>query len=231
MVLASISRLGTNTLEIFPGKDFGDVRSGKITTLVVADAEALAHEPYAASVTPTVSTSGTLRFGAKESSAQINGVGAQYFDVKGVALLEGRLFDADSLRSRAQHVVIDRNTRDTLFAGPGGSATGQVLLIGRVPSRVVGVVEARQGGFGSSSSLSVYLPYTTVQARILGDSALRSITLRVADDTATTAAERAVTDFLTRRHGTRSEEHTSELQSLMRISYAVFCLKKTNNNH
>src|SRR3546814_4180397 len=28
---------------------------------------------------------------------------------------------------------------------------------------------------------------------------------------------------------TRSEEHTSELQSLMRISYAVFCLKKTNN--
>src|SRR3546814_10083330 len=30
---------------------------------------------------------------------------------------------------------------------------------------------------------------------------------------------------------TRSEEHTSELQSLMRISYAVFCLKKTTNNY
>src|SRR3546814_10205517 len=29
----------------------------------------------------------------------------------------------------------------------------------------------------------------------------------------------------------RSEEHTSELQSLMRISYAVFCLTKKNNNH
>src|SRR3546814_1308949 len=29
--------------------------------------------------------------------------------------------------------------------------------------------------------------------------------------------------------GTRSEEHTSELQSLMRISYAVFCLKKKKN--
>src|SRR3546814_10626100 len=28
----------------------------------------------------------------------------------------------------------------------------------------------------------------------------------------------------------RSEEHTSELQSLMRISYAVFCLKKKNRN-
>src|SRR3546814_3371621 len=35
------------------------------------------------------------------------------------------------------------------------------------------------------------------------------------------------------RAGGRSEEHTSELQSLMRISYAVFCLKKkkTTTNH
>src|SRR3546814_1272191 len=32
------------------------------------------------------------------------------------------------------------------------------------------------------------------------------------------------------RGGRRSEEHTSELQSLMRISYAVFCLKKKKSN-
>src|SRR3546814_7902634 len=32
-----------------------------------------------------------------------------------------------------------------------------------------------------------------------------------------------------RQSALRSEEHTSELQSLMRISYAVFCLKKKNN--
>src|SRR3546814_1958522 len=34
------------------------------------------------------------------------------------------------------------------------------------------------------------------------------------------------TDISCRRSCARSEEHTSELQSLMRISYAVFCLKK-----
>src|SRR3546814_9220799 len=43
-----------------------------------------------------------------------------------------------------------------------------------------------------------------------------------------------VVDRLVVREGIRSEEHTSELQSLMRISYAVFCLKKkkktTKNN-
>src|SRR3546814_3427259 len=40
------------------------------------------------------------------------------------------------------------------------------------------------------------------------------------------AAEREVRDAIRDHALPRSEEHTSELQSLMRISYAVFCLKK-----
>src|SRR3546814_1523889 len=43
--------------------------------------------------------------------------------------------------------------------------------------------------------------------------------------TAASGEEATLQDFLS-----RSEEHTSELQSLMRISYAVFCLKKKNTN-
>src|SRR3546814_2599839 len=39
----------------------------------------------------------------------------------------------------------------------------------------------------------------------------------------------AVAAYADQQHHGRSEEHTSELQSLMRISYAVFCLKKKNN--
>src|SRR3546814_16662718 len=41
--------------------------------------------------------------------------------------------------------------------------------------------------------------------------------------------QNAVLDAWLARHAPRSEEHTSELQSLMRISYAVFCLKKKKN--
>src|SRR3546814_10207930 len=37
--------------------------------------------------------------------------------------------------------------------------------------------------------------------------------------------------LLVRCHLVRSDEHTSELQSLMRNSYAVFCLNKKNNSH
>src|SRR3546814_5283535 len=46
-----------------------------------------------------------------------------------------------------------------------------------------------------------------------------------------TAGSDAGIDVVSSEYATRSEEHTSELQSLMRISYAVFCLKKKNQNH
>src|SRR3546814_8072872 len=45
----------------------------------------------------------------------------------------------------------------------------------------------------------------------------------------TRVSERVGSKRLTYLSNTRSEEHTSELQSLMRISYAVFCLKTKNN--
>src|SRR3546814_9316477 len=50
-----------------------------------------------------------------------------------------------------------------------------------------------------------------------------------ARDSATKASARRRTTETTSIWAHRSEEHTSELQSLMRISYAVFCLKKKKN--
>src|SRR3546814_1619146 len=58
----------------------------------------------------------------------------------------------------------------------------------------------------------------------------------LADGTTVPAADLVPGTILRTRHettmawGERSEEHTSELQSLMRISYAVFCLKKKIQN-
>ncbi|MGK9264084.1 MacB family efflux pump subunit [Sinorhizobium meliloti] len=202
-VLANISSLGTNTLEVFAGRDFGDTRSGRITTLVMADAEALAKQPYVAAVTPTVSTSRTARFGAKEANALVNGVGHQYFAATGMRLSEGRLFDEASVRQFAQEVIIDENTRNSLFSNFGGTPIGQVILAGSVPLRVVGVVQSRQSGFGSSQNLSLYVPYTTAQARFLGNTSLRSITVRVSDDVSTDLAEQAVTAILAERHGSK----------------------------
>ena len=201
-VLSNISSLGTNTLEIFPGKDFGDVRSTRIRTLVLSDAQAIARQSWAAGATPTVSTSLTLRAGAIEASAQVNGVGADYFSVKGTKLQQGRFFDATAAATMSQEVVIDENTARTLFPDTSESPIGKVILVGKVPCTVIGVAQKQQG-FGGSGSLSVFLAYSTVQVRFLGDTSLRSILLRVADDVDNALAEEAVTRMLTERHATK----------------------------
>jgi macrolide transport system ATP-binding/permease protein len=177
-VLENIASIGTNTINVFPGEGFGDMRSGRVRTLRASDADALAEEPYADSVTPSISTSDTAVLRNVSASVQVQGVGHGYFQVNGLDLVAGVVFDAESVTDRAQEAVIDENTRDSLFAD-GTDPIGQVVIIGRVPVRVIGVVEANTGFGPNSNSLNIYVPYTTVMTRVLGQTYLSSITVRV----------------------------------------------------
>ncbi|TBN41141.1 MacB family efflux pump subunit [Paracoccus subflavus] len=202
-VLANIASLGTNTLEVFPGRDFGDMRSGRIRTLVASDAEALARLPFVAAATPGTATAAVVRYGAAEANAQISGVGADYFTVTGSSIVAGRGFDQTAIDRMAQEVVIDTNSRDSLFPGHPDGGVGQVIYAGNAMLRVVGVADISSRGPGASQTLRMYAPYTTVQARYLGTRTLSSLTLRIADDADMGAAQAAVTGFLTQRHGTQ----------------------------
>ena len=193
---------GTSTLEIFPGSGFGDRRAEAIQTLRAEDADALTRLDYVHSVTPSLTTSLTLRRGSQAVSGTVNGVGEQFFQVRGYRLLQGMLFDAGSVASLAQEVVIDASSRDRLFAA-GESPLGQVILLGTLPCRVIGVVARNQSGFGSDENLNVWIPHTTAMKRMLGQSHLRSISVRVRDEVALAAAEDGLTRLLRQRHGTQ----------------------------
>lgn len=201
-ILENINQLGTNTLTIFAGKNLADSRAGKVVTLVDADAVALSYQPYAEAVTPMVSTTSTVRSGAVEANATVNGVGDQYFTAQGIKLVKGRLFDAESIKTRSLELVIEKAAIDTLFPDEHNSPIGKVVLVGNVAARIIGIVEAPQFG-PSSSSLSLYLPYTSVQTRFLGNTTVRSISVKIADGVDSRLAEAAVTKFLTMRHGTQ----------------------------
>ncbi len=199
-ILQNISALGTNTIDVYPGRGFGDMRSGRVQTLKATDADALARQSYIDSATPNVSSSVTARIGNKAASAQVSGIGDQYFRVKGMTLVSGRYFDADEVKNLAQVVVIDENTRNQLFGSE--DPMGKVILLGNVPARVIGIAKRQSMGFGNSTSLNVWAPYTTVMARMLGQSHVNGITVRVKDDTPMDAAQSAITRLLTLRHGT-----------------------------
>ncbi|SDH22846.1 MacB family efflux pump subunit [Roseospirillum parvum] len=199
-ILANISAIGTNTIDVMPGKSFGDRRAGRIETLVPADAAAIAEQPYVDSVTPQVSSSGTLRYRNVALDATVNGVGPAYFRVQGYRLTAGMAFTEASVTRRAQEVVIDHNTRDQIF-GPDRDPVGEVIFLGSVPCRIIGVTAEKTSLFGGGTSLNVWIPYTTAMSRIIGQSHLNRVTVRVRDDYATETAENNIRALLLARHG------------------------------
>tara|TARA_R110002020_G_scaffold157133_1_gene339560 strand:- start:1214 stop:3163 length:1950 start_codon:yes stop_codon:yes gene_type:complete len=199
-VLNNIASIGTNTININPGTGFGDRRSNRIQTLKPSDAEALAQEPFADSVTPQVSSSATVLFRNTSSNATVTGVGEQYFQVNGRKFDEGVGFNRTSISRRTQEAVIDGNARDAIFVN-GEDPIGQVIMLGKVPVRVIGVVETVSGFGPGGNASNVYVPYTTALDRILGQNYLSSIAVRVSDEADMAQAEAGITELLTRLHG------------------------------
>ncbi|MFN4265934.1 MAG: MacB family efflux pump subunit [Aquabacterium sp.] len=234
-VLKDISAMGTNTIDIFPGKNFGDRQANRIRTLVPADAQALANLSYVDSVTPTVSTSVTLRRGNLEATANVNGVGEEFFRVKGYNLAQGLAFDADSVRRQTQEAVIDPATKKALFPN-GEDPVGQVIFLGAVPVRIIGVTAPQESAFAMSDNLNVWVPYTTAMRRLIGVRWLRSITVRISDAVPSAAAEQGIVKLLTQRHGTQdffvrnsdsirqTIENTTKTMTLLISSIAVISL-------
>ncbi|MGE3303131.1 MAG: MacB family efflux pump subunit [Rhodospirillales bacterium] len=201
-VMAQISELGTNTIEVFPGKDFGDLRAAAVQTLTEPDASALARQSYVDSVSPNVSSSVTARRSNLAVTAQVNGVSADHFRVKGLRVSAGRLFDEAAAARLAQVAVLDQKAKTALFPHDA-DPIGATVLLGAMPARVIGVLKPAQGGGFGGSNPTVYVPYSAAATRMLGKSHLESITVRVADTVSTAAAQQAVTQLLTRRHGTK----------------------------
>jgi macrolide transport system ATP-binding/permease protein len=200
-VLDSIRSMGTNTIDIVPGRGWGDEHANSIHTLVPQDADALLTQGYIDSVTPSVHTTQTLRAGNIAVSGLVTGVGEQFFRVRGIQVVLGESFNAADIRALAQVVVIDDNTRTRLF-GAATNPVGTVLLLGTVPCRIIGVTRDEGLSFGGST-LNVWIPYTTAFGRLLGQQPLSGITIRIADSAPTALAQEAVEKVLTQRHGTK----------------------------
>ena len=200
-ILADINSMGTNTISIYPGKGFGDRRSGRIKTLTVGDANVIGRQGYVESATPLTSSNGTLTYRNTDLSAQLYGAGAQYFDVRGIKLKAGRFYDRADVAESAQVVVIDDNTQKQLFPA-GTDPLGKTILFNKRPLNVIGITETDTSGFGSSDQLQMWAPYTTVMQQITGERYISSITVKVKDNVSSQVAEKSLKDLLISRHGT-----------------------------
>ncbi|EJF92071.1 MacB family efflux pump subunit [Bartonella melophagi] len=199
-ILENFKSLGTNILTILPGKNFSDPLADKITSLVEDDAQALSGLLYVDGVTPQISVSSTVYYEGIEANAVIVGVGEQFFQTHGLAVVEGQLFNRQSVRDRAVDLVIEKEAIASLFPHSHESPVGKVVRVGKVPARIIGIVDSNNEK-GASNTLQVYLPYTAVQTRFLGTTIVRAITVKIADDVDSKLAENEVRRFLIMRHG------------------------------
>ena len=200
-VTNDISSIGTNTITIYPGKDWGDMRANKIQTLKVNDLDALKHQEYVDGVSPSIQQGGTFHYDSYEASGRITGVSEQFAKVKGLKLESGRFFDEEHVKSIAQVAVLDQNTKEKFF--PNENPIGKVILLGKLPCVVIGVLEKQDSPFGGQDNLEVYIPYTSAIARITGSRYLNSIIVKVRDGWSNAVAEQLIVNFLSIRHGAK----------------------------
>jgi len=77
LVLADIRSIGTNTIDVYPGKDFGDDDPQYQQALKYDDLTAIQKQPWVQSATPAVSQNLRLRYGNVDVAASANGVSGQ----------------------------------------------------------------------------------------------------------------------------------------------------------
>ncbi|BBA38357.1 MULTISPECIES: MacB family efflux pump subunit [Burkholderia] len=213
-MLDEIGSIGTNTINLYPGTDWGDSRADAIQTLVPADVAALAEQPYVDSATPETSRTLLLRYRNVDVNALVSGVGDRFFQARGMRFAQGVAFDEDAVRRQVQVAVIDQNTRRKLF-GATRNPIGEVILVDNVPCVVIGVTADKKSAFGSVKSLNVWVPYTTASGRLFGQRHLDSITVRVRDGQPSAAAEKSLEKLMTQRHG-RKDFFTYNMDSVVK---------------
>lgn len=198
-ILSSIRAIGTNTINIYPGKNFGDLRAGKVKSLSVDDSRILGMQNYLDYSTPNTSTSGVITYKNLSLNANLRGGGVNSLAVNGIEIQTGRSFEVSDIANSNSVVIIDQNTKNSFFKDE--DPLGKNIFFNQKPLKIIGIAKEDENAFGGSDNLRLYAPFSTVINKITGDRHIHSITVKVKDDTNAQLAEEAIVSILTQKHG------------------------------
>lgn len=211
-VISDISSMGTNTIDVYPGTDWGDRHASAIQTLTPQDLPLLQGQVYTDSVTPSVSTNALLRSGGQALSAMIYGVAGQYFQVKDLTMQFGKAFSQTDVDQMQPVVVIDHNTLLKLY-GKQTNPVGKIILLNNLPCRIIGVTAEKKSTF-ENQNLNIWLPYTSVMYRLMGQHYFSSLSIRIKSGVSSAIAEQQIIKLLTQAHG-RKDFYTRNSDSIL----------------
>ena len=202
-IIESINKMGTNTIQINPGRGPGDRNSAKVKRFNVDDAKMLEKLDFVDYASPIMRTSAELIYANKSSTGLARAGNEKILQISGVELESGRNFTKEDVLNSASVMIIDQNTKKEFFqALKDDEVIGQNIIFAGHPFSIIGIAKKDEGPFGDTT-LSVYLPYTTVTNRLTGDYNLRQIIVSIKNNINSQLAEQAISDILLARRGAR----------------------------
>jgi putative ABC transport system permease protein len=211
-----IESQGTNLLSISPGASFsGGVSGGggSAITLTMGDVEALMDKrlhPAIDKVAPAYNSRAQLVYGDTNSNNQINGVTADYAEVRNVEIASGRFITEEDVAGKSNVVVIGSEIAGDLFEGE--NPVGLTVRIDGQPFQVIGVLE-ESGGMGSSSTdTQAFVPLGVAQGRLFnasryrGEYTVSSVNIQVVSAEQIEEAKLQIEATLRLRHNLTADE-------------------------
>jgi putative ABC transport system permease protein len=224
-VSAQIQSLGTNLLFVRPGalKDQGGVRSNQTqaATLTLEDSDAIGALQNVVSVAPELGTGAQLLANGNNWNTRVTGVTEEYSAVRNTPVATGEWITKAEVDSRSSVAVLGDTVAQQLF--PDSDPIGQTVRMsvgGRTGAnfRVIGVAQAKGGSGLGNTDDSVYVPITTVMARLFAQRTARgapnvsTVNVQVVSESLMDDTVSQIGDLLRARHRVVQDDFTVQSQ-------------------
>ena len=206
-VQQQIAAMGSNMLFVGAGTmNRGGVHMGMFNTqsLSLEDAHAIARECPSVAMTAGASGAGVQAvFGNDNWGTRVTGTEPQYFDIRDWAMREGTVFSEEDVLTAANVAVIGETVRKNLFGAT--DPLGQTIRISNLPFKVVGVLvpKGQSAAMGDDQDDAIFIPVTTLQKKINGQTWIRFISVSAKSKDQTFAAQQQIEALLRDRHKIR----------------------------
>lgn len=204
-IQSSIQSIGSNLIIVSPGVQRGPGSQvsggqGSARSLTQADADAITEQvTLANAVSPELSGRYQVISRGKNTNTSVLGSTPSYPVVRNVEMDEGNFITDQNLRSLSKVAVIGPTVRTDLF-GEDSDAIGQSLRIKGIEFKVIGVTKAKGGTGFSNQDDMIFIPLTSAQKFLVGDTYVTSISVQAKDSESMTEVQQNITDLLLERH-------------------------------
>jgi len=224
-VTNQIRGMGTNLLFVRPGAtQTSGVRTaqGSAATLTADDADAIAREiPLVAAAAPEQTNGGQIIANGVNTNSRVVGTTPDYPGVRNFNVASGEFISQQHMTGRSTVVVLGANVSKTLFGedDPVGQSV-RISFNNRAAStfRVIGLMEAKGGTNMGNQDDQVFVPITTMQARLMASRNARGavnvsvVNVQVADEKRMQEAVAAVGELLRERHKVVEDDFSIQSQ-------------------